>query len=60
VDVKGQKKVLYQWVVPTSSFHKDGQRRWKLESTYSHVKLGRQAAHLFEIPAGYAKVSMKP
>jgi len=61
VDVKGQKKVLYQWVAPDIKFSmKTASADGSWESTYSYVKLGRQPAHLFEIPAGYVKVSMKP
>ena len=61
VDVKGQKKVLYQWVAPDIKFSmKTASADGSWESTYSLVKLGRQPAHLFEIPDGYAKVSMKP
>ena len=58
VDVQGQKKVLYQWVAPDIEFSmKTASADGSWESAYSYVKLGRQPAHLFEIPAGYTKVT---
>jgi len=60
VDVQGQKKVLYQWVVPDLAFSmKTASADGSWESAYSYVKLGRQPAHLFEIPAGYTKVTVQ-
>src|SRR5438876_164915 len=61
VEVKGQKKVLYQWVAPDIKFSmKTASADGSWESVYSYVTLGQQPAQLFEIPAGYAKVSLKP
>lgn len=56
VDVSGRKEVLYQWVaadinIPMKTASADG----KHEKTYGYVTVGPQPAHLFELPAGYAK-----
>src|SRR5207245_3397013 len=57
VEVKGQKKVLYQWIAPDIKFSmKTAFADGNWESVYSYVTLRRQPAQLFEIPAGYAKV----
>jgi hypothetical protein len=60
VDMKGRKELQYQWVAPDINFpmktaSADGNR----ESIYSHVTLGPQPAHLFELPAGYTKAPLK-
>lgn len=60
VDMKGRKTVMYQWVaadikIPMKTAAADGS--W--ESVYKYVKEGPQPAHLFELPAGYTKASMK-
>ena len=60
VDVQGQKMVLYQWVAPDIKFSmKTASADGSFESAYSYVKLGQQPAQLFEVPAGYTKVSMQ-
>ena len=60
VDVQGQKMVLYQWVAPDIKFSmKTASADGSFESAYSYVTLGQQPAQLFEVPAGYTKVSMQ-
>jgi len=60
VDVQGQKMVLYQWVAPDINFSmKTASADGSFESAYAYVHLGKQPAHLFEIPAGYTKVPTK-
>jgi hypothetical protein len=59
VEEKGTRQIVYQWVAPDINFpmktaSADGSR----ESMYSHVTLGPQPAHLFELPAGYTKAPL--
>jgi len=61
VERDGKREILYQWVAPDIKFamktaSADGQ--W--ESVYASVKIEPQKPELFELPAGYTKVPMKP
>ena len=60
VESDGRRQIIYQWVAPDIKFamktaSADGQ--W--ESVYSAVTLGPQRPDLFDLPAGYTKVSVQ-
>jgi hypothetical protein len=60
VESDGKRQIIYQWVAPDIKFamktaSADGQ--W--ESVYSSVAIGPQRADLFDLPAGYTKVSVQ-
>ncbi len=55
---KGRKDTIYQWfipdlAVPVKSAAVNGS--WSVE--YRNIRIGKQAPHLFELPAGYSKFS---
>ena len=56
----GVKTVIFQWFapdigMPVKTAAEDGS--WMME--YKNIKMGRQPDSLFEIPAGYSKMSME-
>ena len=60
VESDGKRQIIYQWVAPDIKFaiktaSADGQ--W--ESVYSSVTIGPQRPDLFDLPAGYTKVSVQ-
>ena len=60
VESDGKRQIIYQWVAPDIKFaiktaSADGQ--W--ESVYSSVTIGPQRPGLFDLPAGYTKVSVQ-
>jgi len=60
VESDGKRQIIYQWVAPDIKFaiktaSADGQ--W--ESVYSSVMIGPQRPDLFDLPAGYTKVSVQ-
>ena len=60
VEADGKRQIIYQWVAPDIKFtmktaSADGQ--W--ESVYSSVTIGPQRPDLFDLPAGYTKVSVQ-
>ena len=60
VEEKGTRQIVYQWVAPDINFPmKTASADGNMESMYSHVALGPQPAHLFELPAGYIKAPAK-
>jgi len=60
VEVNGRRQIMYQWVAQDIQFAmKTASADGSWESAYAYVNLGKQPAHLFEIPAGYTKVPMQ-
>ena len=60
VDVEGRKMILYQWIAPDIKFPmKVASADGSFESAYSYVKIGPQPPQLFEVPAGYTKVTLQ-
>ncbi|HLG44001.1 MAG TPA: hypothetical protein VI337_03200 [Nitrospirales bacterium] len=61
VESEGRKVIMYQWVAPDIKFPmKTATADGSYETAYLSVTIGPQPAHLFEVPAGYIKTTLKP
>jgi len=60
VESDGKRQIIYQWVAPDIKFTmKTASADGKWESVYSSVTIGPQRPDLFDLPAGYTKVSVQ-
>lgn len=61
VEREGQREVVYQWVAPDIKFAmRTLSAKGEWESSFRSVQMGPQKPELFEVPAGYTKIPLKP